>query len=58
MMRRSTIGVMSIVTFVIGIVLVIRTLVDGGSAASSGVLLGVLFMAAGVVRFYMGWMRR
>jgi hypothetical protein len=58
MMRRSTVGVMSIVTFVIGIVLVIRTLGEGGGGASAGVLLGALFMAAGAVRFYMGWMRR
>jgi membrane protein CcdC involved in cytochrome C biogenesis len=58
MTRRSTIAVMSIAIFAIGVVLVIRTLTEGGGANASGVVLGLLFMAAGAVRFYLGWMRR
>jgi hypothetical protein len=58
MTKRSTTSVMSVVIFVIGIVLIIETLSDGGGAASTGVLLGVLFAAAGAGRLYIGRARR
>ena len=38
---------------VIGIALVIRTLTAGGGAAATGVLLGVLFVAAGAGRLWL-----
>jgi uncharacterized membrane protein HdeD (DUF308 family) len=44
---------MSILMIVIGIVLVARTLAAGGGAAAIGVLLGVLFVAAGAARLYL-----
>lgn len=51
-------SVMSIVIFVIGVVLTVRTIADGGGGVATGVILGVLFMAAGAGRFYVGWTRR
>ncbi len=44
---------MSILMIVIGIVLLVRTLAEGGGAAAIGVLLGVLFVAAGAARLYL-----
>ncbi len=44
---------MSIVMIVIGIALLVRTLIAGGGAVATGVLLGVLFIAAGVGRLYL-----
>lgn len=38
---------------VIGIALVVRTLVAGGGAIATGIVLGVLFMLAGLARLYM-----
>ena len=38
---------------VIGVALVIRTVTAGGGAAATGVLLGVLFVAAGAARLYL-----
>jgi hypothetical protein len=44
---------MSTVMILIGIALVVRTLVAGGGVAATGVVLGVLFVAAGVGRLYL-----
>ena len=44
---------MSIVMIVIGIGLLVRTLIAGGGAVATGVLLGVLFITAGVGRLYL-----
>ena len=44
---------MSVVMIVIGIALVVRTLVAGGGAIATGIVLGVLFMLAGLARLYM-----
>jgi hypothetical protein len=44
---------MSILMIVIGIVLLVRTLIAGGGALASGILLGLLFMAAGAARLYL-----
>lgn len=49
--HRTTTQVMSAVMVVIGIVLLVRTLTEGGGPASLGVILGVLFLAAGAGRF-------
>ncbi len=38
---------------VIGIALIVRTLLAGGGAIATGVLLGVLFIAAGAGRLYL-----
>ena len=44
---------MSVLMVVIGIALLIRTLAAGGGAAATGVILGVLFIAAGGGRLYL-----
>ncbi len=51
--HRTSTRVMSILMIVIGIVLLGRTLVEGGGAAATGVILGVLFIAAGAARLYL-----
>jgi hypothetical protein len=44
---------MSVLMIVIGIALVVRTIAAGGGAAATGILLGVLFVAAGAGRLYL-----
>ncbi len=44
---------MSILMIVIGIVLLGRTLAAGGGVAATGLILGVLFIAAGAARLYL-----
>ncbi len=43
---------MSIAMILIGIALVVRTLTAGGGPLATGLILGVLFAAAGVGRLY------
>ena len=52
-MRRSFTRFTSAAMVVIGIALLIRTIAAGGGALASGLLLGVLFIAAGVGRIYL-----
>ena len=52
-LHSSTTRVMSIAMIVIGIGLVVRTLVAGGGALATGLVLGVLFVLAGVARLYL-----
>jgi uncharacterized membrane protein HdeD (DUF308 family) len=51
--HRSATRVMSLLMVVIGIALLVRTLVAGGGAAATGVLLGILFILAGAARLYL-----
>jgi uncharacterized membrane protein HdeD (DUF308 family) len=51
--HQTSTRVMSILMIVIGIVLLVRTLIAGGGALASGILLGLLFMAAGAARLYL-----
>jgi hypothetical protein len=44
---------MSVLIILIGIALIIRTLIAGGGALAVGLLLGVLFVAAGAGRLYL-----
>jgi hypothetical protein len=44
---------LSIAMIVIGLALVIRTVAAGGGAIAIGVLLGILFIAAGAGRLYL-----
>jgi hypothetical protein len=44
---------MSILMVVIGVALLVRTLVAGGGAVATGVILGLLFVAAGAARLYL-----
>ena len=51
--RQSSTVVFSILMIVIGIALLARTIAAGGGVATTGVLLGVLFVAAGAGRLYL-----
>ena len=44
--------VLSVALVIIGIVMVVRTITDGGGPRSGGSLLGILFIAAGAGRLY------
>jgi hypothetical protein len=44
---------MSILMILIGIALVVRTVIAGGGAVATGVILGLLFVAAGAARLYL-----
>lgn len=52
-LHRASTRVLSIAMVVIGIALVVRTLAAGGGAVALGVILGVLFVAAGGARLYL-----
>lgn len=47
--------VLSSLVAVIGIAIVVRTIAAGGSAVAQGVLIGLLFAAAGAGRAWMAW---
>jgi multisubunit Na+/H+ antiporter MnhB subunit len=49
----SSTRVLSIAMIVIGVALVVRTLVAGGGAFATGLVLGILFMLAGGARLYL-----
>jgi multisubunit Na+/H+ antiporter MnhB subunit len=51
--QSSSTRVLSAVMIVIGIALIARTLVAGGGALATGIVLGVLFVLAGVARLYL-----
>jgi len=44
---------MSILMIVIGMALLVRTVIAGGGALAIGLLLGLLFIAAGAARLYL-----
>jgi hypothetical protein len=44
---------MSIAMVLIGVVLVVRTVAAGGGMAATGMILGLLFIAAGAARLYL-----
>jgi drug/metabolite transporter (DMT)-like permease len=56
--RRSYTRVMSAILVVLGVVLVVRTIAAGGGPAASGVLLGILFVLAGIGRLYLQYRGR
>jgi hypothetical protein len=51
--RAASTRTFSLVMVVLGCAIVVRTIVAGGGALATGVLLGVLFIAAGVGRMYL-----
>jgi hypothetical protein len=51
--RRAATRLMSLALIAIGVALIVRTIVAGGGAAAVGILLGVLFVAAGAGRLYL-----
>ncbi len=52
-LQRTSTRIFSVAMIIIGIALVIRTVAAGGGAVAVGVLLGVLFIAAGAGRLYL-----
>jgi multisubunit Na+/H+ antiporter MnhB subunit len=52
-LHSSSTRVLSVAMILIGIALVVRTLVAGGGALATGIVLGVLFMLAGLARLYL-----
>ncbi len=48
-------AVLSLALVIIGLVMVIRTLTQGGGPVSAGVILGVGFALAGAGRLYAAW---
>jgi hypothetical protein len=44
--------VLSAAMFVIGVAIIVRTIAEGGGPLALGLLVGVLFVAAGVGRLY------
>lgn len=54
---RGSVRALSFVFVGLGIAILALTLVNGGGPLSMGVLLGVLFVAIGVARFWLGRQR-
>jgi hypothetical protein len=52
-LHRSSTRVLSVAMIVLGALLVVRTLSAGGGVLAIGVLLGILFAAAGSARLYL-----
>jgi hypothetical protein len=52
-LHRGATRLMSTLMVIIGVALVVSTLARGGGPLAIGVLLGVLFVAAGAGRFYL-----
>jgi hypothetical protein len=52
-MRQTYTRVMSILMVVVGIAILVRTVAAGGGPVATGILLGLLFVAAGVGRLYL-----
>jgi hypothetical protein len=52
-MRSAATQVLSAAMVVIGVAIIVRTFTGGGGALALGLLLGVLFMAAGCGRLYL-----
>ena len=50
--HRGATRVMSTVMVAIGVVMIVATLVRGGGALAVGLILGILFVAAGAGRLY------
>jgi hypothetical protein len=50
--RQQTTRLLSLIMVVLGVAIVVRTIAAGGSPISAGLLLGVLFVAAGAGRLY------
>jgi multisubunit Na+/H+ antiporter MnhB subunit len=52
-LHRQSTRVLSLAMIVLGIVLVVRTVLAGGGALALGLVLGILFVAAGAARLYL-----
>ena len=52
-LHRRSVHLLSLAMIAIGVALVVRTIVAGGGPLAVGVLLGLLFVAAGAARIYL-----
>jgi hypothetical protein len=52
-LRQSYTRVMSVLMIVVGIALLVRTFAEGGGPVATGIVLGLLFVAAGTGRLYL-----
>lgn len=52
MKRMPATAALPLLTVAIGVALIVRTVAAGGGVAALGVLLGILFVAAGALRAY------
>jgi hypothetical protein len=52
-LHRSTTRLLSLAMIAIGVLLIVRTLAGGGGGLALGIVLGVLFVAAGGARLYL-----
>jgi hypothetical protein len=52
-LHRQSTRVMSTLMVLLGVAMIVSTLVNGGGALAIGMLLGVLFVAAGLGRLYL-----
>lgn len=48
--RFTAVHVLAVVTALLGVLMIVRSVASGGGIGSYGVLVGVLFLAAGVMR--------
>jgi hypothetical protein len=55
-LHRSSTAVLSTILVLIGVALIVRTITAGGGAIAFGLLIGVLFIAAGLGRLYLNGM--
>lgn len=55
--HRATTLLLSAAMVVIGLAMLVRTLGAGGGPLALGMILGLLFVAAGAGRFYFTWRR-
>jgi len=51
-LHRQTTGLLSVILVILGVAMIVRTLTAGGGALAFGLLMGVLFIAAGLGRMY------
>jgi hypothetical protein len=56
--HRNATSTMSAIMVVIGVAIVVRTIIAGGGALATGILIGGLFIAAGGLRLYVQHWRR
>ena len=50
--HRGTTGLLSVILVLLGVAMIVRTIAEGGGALAFGLLIGVLFIAAGLGRLY------
>jgi hypothetical protein len=51
-LHRQPTGLLSVILVILGVAMIVRTLAAGGGGLAFGLLMGVLFIAAGLGRIY------